>query len=190
MRIPFVREYWIGRTFVHSMPAELSPPRMGEDVQLRTLTADDLHCIRGSTDPELRRRNAQPGPGVVRLGAWRQGTLAGVCTFVFGEAYDGYYALRADEAELIDIYTTPEHRGAGIASALIRHGTAAMHRDGFVKLYAKVWHNNAPSSNAFLRAGWTRECFFVRVQAVGLSRAIYVQWPPVGHATGATRATG
>jgi RimJ/RimL family protein N-acetyltransferase len=176
VRIPLVQDYWIGRTFVHvadDAPAAALPP----GVEFRAMVPRDLEEIAESNDPQLRRRNAQMGACIRRFGAWISGRLVGVCTFAFGEEYHGYYRLQAGEAELADIFITSECRGKGAATALIRYGTDAMLRSGFRTLHAKVWHNNTPSTKAFLRAGWTRQCFFVRVQPVGTSRAIYVQWP-------------
>ena len=176
MRIPLVQVYWIGRTFVHvADDARIAarPP----DIELRAMEPQDIEKLAKSDDPQLRRRNAQVGTCIRRFGAWMGGRLVGICTFAFGEEYHGYYRLRAGEAELTDIFTTAECRGKGAATALIRYGTDVMLQSGFRTLYAKVWHNNTPSTKAFLKAGWTKQCFFVRVQPVGTCRAIYVQWP-------------
>jgi hypothetical protein len=52
-----------------------------------------------------------------------------------------------------------------------------MHRHGFHTLYAKVWHNNTPSTKAFVKSGWRNYSFFVRVQPSGLGWPLYLQWP-------------
>jgi GNAT superfamily N-acetyltransferase len=179
MRIPFVEEYWIGATYLHG---KREPNGAGDaelkGVSLRELAKEDIAEIAVSSDPQMRRRLANPGAGTTRYGAWLDGTLAGVCTFAFGKAYSGYYVLRPDEAELADIFTRSEYRGRGIAAALIGFGTAGMHAAGFALLYAKIWRNNHAAFKAFAGTGWRKHCDFIRIQLAHGSRALYAQWPP------------
>jgi RimJ/RimL family protein N-acetyltransferase len=166
-------DYWIGRTFAWEAYHRTVPKPSG--IHLRELTPADLAQIKHAADPRLQTRTAEPGPYIRRYGAFLGGTLVGVCTFQFGEEYRGYYTLAPHEAELTDIYTAAASRGKGVAVALIQYGADSMWRIGFRRLYAKVWHSNHPSTKAFLRAGWTKESFFVRVQ-IGRLRPISLRW--------------
>lgn len=179
MQIPFVQDYWIGTTYLHHQTELWSAPRFcPPDVKLRAVVMDDIAEIIRSPDPELQRRRAVPGESVTRYGAWLDDRLVGVCTFAFGEDYRGYYTLRPSDAELADIFTVGACRGRGIAAALIRYGTEAMHASGFLLLYAKIWRNNQPSLHAFAKAGWRKHCFFIRVQPTVTPHPLSVQWPP------------
>lgn len=62
--------------------------------------------------------------------------------------------LRQQEAKLIDVITTPGHRGKEIAPYLIRLVTEDMKTIGIQRLYARIWHSNHASQRAFAKAGW------------------------------------
>jgi ribosomal protein S18 acetylase RimI-like enzyme len=178
---PFVREYWIGRTFLHragGMPALPLMP-LSPDLEFSSLAREDMAAIRLSRDHELQRRSSLPGPGSLRFGARANGLLVGVCSFGFGEGYlrsGGFYDLAPGEAELTDIFTSSVCRGRGIASGLIRFSTERIHEQGFQTLYARVWHSNVASSRAFLAAGWEQSCFFIRFNPRGTSSVCHMEW--------------
>jgi ribosomal protein S18 acetylase RimI-like enzyme len=178
---PFVRDFWVGRTFLHRAGPSSTLPYapLTTDVELATLRSEDIDVILQSPDSDLRRRSAPLGPGVRRFGARINGELAGVCSFCFGDVYlrsGGFYELNQNEAELTDIFTSSCYRGRGIASALIRFSTERMHDEGFRTLYAKVWHSNTPSSRAFRVAGWKESCFFVRLYPRGTRGTWHMEW--------------
>jgi hypothetical protein len=84
MRVPFVQEYWIGANYLHRDSERrgalhLPPP----GVKFRNLFPEDVAEIVHSSDPQLQRRQAQPGEGMTRHGAWLNGKLVGVCTFAW-----------------------------------------------------------------------------------------------------------
>jgi GNAT superfamily N-acetyltransferase len=176
MHIPLIREYWIGNTYIHNAGDGEAPA--AARLELRAMLPEDIEEILRCPDPDLRGRKACPRAELTRYGAWAAGKLAGVCTFEWGHEYRGYYALKSGEAELVDIFTTAEVRGRGVAAALIGFGTTSMHRLGFRTLYAKIWHNNIASVKAFRKAGWTKRCFFIHLEPDEWNRAISVQWPP------------
>jgi GNAT superfamily N-acetyltransferase len=178
---PFVREYWIGRTFVHRVGYTPASSCSGilSGCELIMLTSDDVKAMRCSADPELRGRSALIGPEIRRFGARVNGELVGVCTFRFGRSYftsGGFYDLDQADAELTDAFTSLRHRGRGIARALIRFSADRMHDEGFRTLYAKVWHSNHASSHAFRAAGWKESCFFVRLYPRGTKTIWHLEW--------------
>jgi GNAT superfamily N-acetyltransferase len=174
---PLVREYWIGRTFVHraGQPAggPSGPPPGIVLGPLPRSGADPAGGLSGSASPAA--------PEYRRFGATWNGEIVGACTFAFGEGYrreGGFYDLRPQEAELTDIFTESRHRGKGVAAALIRYSAERMHEEGFHTLYAKVWHSNTPSSRAFRSAGWHAACFFIRFRLRGRRGVCHWEWRP------------
>jgi GNAT superfamily N-acetyltransferase len=180
---PFIRDYWIGRTFTHragqsafSRAAEIRP---AGDVELRALCSSDDSSVAYQYDPELGKRCRPAQPGARCFGAWVGGKLTALCTFTFGQEYadsGGFYDLGADQAELADIFTTSQGRGKGVATALIQYSSTAMEELGFRTLYAKVWHSNTSSTRTFNKAGWTQQCFFIRLYPQKLTSYLHFEW--------------
>lgn len=176
---PFVRDFWIGRTFVHQARHSEAPQLPSTPgLELRLLNDEDIDAIRHSSDSSLHRVSPL-GPGLQCFGARLNESFVGVCTFAFGREYvrsGGFYGLGPSEAELADVFTSSFYRGRGIASALIQFSTEQMHQQGFETLFAKVWHSNTPSSRAFLRAGWKQSCFFIRLYPRFTARIWHTEW--------------
>jgi GNAT superfamily N-acetyltransferase len=178
---PFVREFWIGRTFVHraGQVSAVSHRPLAADLELSLLGPEDIEAIRHSPTSDIERRCTSFAPGVRHFGARLNGDLVGLCTFAFGEEYlhsGGFYDLAQNEAELADVFTSPLCRGRGIAGVLIRYSTERMHEEGFQTLFAKVWHSNAASSQAFRGAGWEESCFFIRLYPRGTTSVWHTEW--------------
>lgn len=178
---PFVRDFWIGRTFFHRVGLIPASPNRSPvaDLEIGSLTPADIEAIRNSPDHDLQRRSVSLSPEVRRFGAWVHGTLVGVCTFAFGEEYrrsGGFYDLASSEAELVDVFTSSSYRGRGIASALIRFSTERMYEEGFDRVFAKVWHSNKASTRAFHAAGWKQSCFFIRLYPRGMACVWQTEW--------------
>lgn len=78
---------------------------------------------------------------------------------------DGWLPLAPDTACIEDVFTTPEYRGRGIASAAFRTIAAALYDEGARALIAKVEVDNVGSRRAFERAGFTPSASmsFIRV---------------------------
>jgi predicted GNAT family acetyltransferase len=60
----------------------------------------------------------------------------------------------ADEAVIVDLYTSPDSRGRGIASALIAAACRQLARGSFRAVYATVEVQNTASRRAFERSGF------------------------------------
>jgi ribosomal protein S18 acetylase RimI-like enzyme len=181
MMSPVVRDFWIGRTYLHRV--DQGPAKLSRDeplgVEMRLLTADDIPRLSRSSDPSMRHRFRAARPGVRGFAAWIHDVPVAICSFAFGDEYrksEGFYDLASSEAELADVYTASECRGRGIATALIRFSTERMHDHGFETLFAKVWHSNASSSRAILSAGWIQSCFFIRLYPRGTDRSWHAEW--------------
>jgi RimJ/RimL family protein N-acetyltransferase len=114
---------------------------------------------------------------LIREQAWYFGTdsqvfaylegarIISLCVFWYADRYRtrNFWPLAEREAKLVQIVTLPEKRGSGIATALIASAAAAMFTTGFVRLYARIWHSNAPSLRAFQRAGWTQVATVIEI---------------------------
>ena len=91
---------------------------------------------------------------------------------VYSCAPDPWWPIASASAKLVHIETDPEHRGKGLAPALIAYSAASMVQAGHRELYARIWHSNQPSLRAFQKAGWSRVAFVVDVGLFGRS----VRW--------------
>lgn len=79
--------------------------------------------------------------------------------------------LGACETALVELVTAPEHRGRGLASALIAESSNAMFERGSKRQRAWIWWSNTPSIRAFRKAGWRRTGFTLqfRVGAIRIA---------------------
>jgi RimJ/RimL family protein N-acetyltransferase len=116
--------------------------------------------------------------------AWRvDGRIAAVCYYWHGPQYRtrNFWPLADDEAKLVQVVTAPEFRGRGLATNLIVHSSAEMHRHGFRNLYARIWHSNTSSLKAFRRAGWTRVATVIEVFPLQAARPVRLTLRAAGH---------
>ena len=107
-----------------------------------------------------------------------EGELAAVCWLYARETYrkrDGLFRLAPDEAELAQVTTARSFRGRGVATKLIHYAAWQMGLGGFRKLYAKIWHNNTASVQAFQRAGWKLERRFFSLKLRWMHRPVIVR---------------
>ena len=123
---------------------------------------------------------------LIREQAWYFGTdsqvfaylegsrIISLCVFWYADRYRtrNFWPLAEREAKLVQIVTLPEKRGSGIATGLIANASAAMFTNGFVRLYARIWHSNAPSLRAFQRAGWKRVATVIKIYPLRRKRPL------------------
>jgi GNAT superfamily N-acetyltransferase len=129
-----------------------------------------FHC-----DPKIELRIIDETAGTVGIAAFIGGERAAICWLWFGERYRrerNFLPLQPDEAKLVHIETAHEFRGHGLAGALLSFAAWEMKRRGFVRLYARVWHNNFPSIRAFTKAGWTYQRFILELEPLRLGRRV------------------
>lgn len=115
--------------------------------------------IESSDEKWIRDQREYHGDDSHTYACLQQGRVVGLCCFWFGERYRrqrNFWPLTDGEAKLVQIITSPEMRGRGVASALIGYAETDMSQKGFHRLYARIWHSNTPSLKAFERAGWRR----------------------------------
>lgn len=108
--------------------------------------------------------------------------IVALCFFWFGNRYRkrNFWPLSDQEAKLVQIVTLPEVRGQGIGSALIANAGDDMFKKGFRRIYARIWHSNAPSRRAFERAGWERIALVVEINPRGKKKPLRIKLPVVG----------
>ena len=51
-----------------------------------------------------------------------------------------------------------------------------MRKRGFVRLYARIWHNNLPSIRAFIKAGWKYERFVLELEPFRIGKRLRVSF--------------
>jgi len=85
-------------------------------------------------------------------------TPVALCYFWFAERYKkrNFWPLDRHEAKLVQVVTGSEFRGKGTAATLVGLAAGEMFRQGFERLYARVWHSHTASIRTFQAAGWTR----------------------------------
>lgn len=83
--------------------------------------------------------------------AWGDGQPVGI---VWTTARSPLLLTDADEAAIVDLYTSPAFRGRGIALALIAAACRYLRQRGVRTVYATVETRNTPSRRAFARSGF------------------------------------
>lgn len=124
-----------------------------------------VESIAASADELIRLQQSYAGEGSTAFACHVDGRIVGVCFYWHGIRYRArnYWPLAVDQAKLVQIVTTPNMRGQGVARGLIAYSTACMLELGFTKLLARVWVTNAPSRAAFIAAGWRQIAVVVRI---------------------------
>lgn len=91
------------------------------------------------------------------------------CWYWYSDRYKerNFWPLMKGEAKLVDIETLEQARGMGLASKLIIYSSNEMKKLRFKRLYARIWHNNAPSLRAFTKAGWKQHCIVIEIYPLG-----------------------
>lgn len=84
-----------------------------------------------------------------------------------------FWPLQPGEAKLVFLETDPEARGRGLAPKLIRFAMSEMHKRGFTRLYARIWHSNKPSLRALGKAGWQYHALVVEFDLFGRRRLVF-----------------
>jgi RimJ/RimL family protein N-acetyltransferase len=117
------------------------------------------------------REQAWYGGDEARVYAFiHDGDIAALCCYWFGKRYltRNFWPLQEGEAKLVQVITSPNMRGKGIATELITTSAADMFAEGFETLYARVWFSNRPSMSAFAKSGWRRIGHVIELQAYGM----------------------
>jgi RimJ/RimL family protein N-acetyltransferase len=104
--------------------------------------------------------------------------VLGVCFYWHGNRYKarGFWPLAEGEAKLVQIETAPQARSRGVATELIRCSSQDMHRSGYTRLFARIWHSNTPSLRAFEKAGWTRTALVVQTFPLKRAKPLRFTW--------------
>lgn len=142
-----------------AQPVALSSEQSG--LQVHPINDEQL----AAADPALQEQAGYLGSESHAFGCFLDGKLVGVCFYWFGKRYErrGFWPLKPGEAKLVQIIVSPNARGRGAASFLIKASAIAMGECGFSTLYARIWHSNVPSLRAFEKAGWRRTAFVLEI---------------------------
>jgi len=168
-------DHWNGWLYVFE-PSQKAPA--ADIIFCRAI--EDVTDILLSPDHQLRIQALPKEKDAWVFGAWVENRLAAVCWFQARDTYrrhGGLFHLNADEAELVQITTSADFRGRGVATALIQWAAWEMGRDGFTRLYAKIWHDNLASIRAFERSGWKRKARFVSLRFRHLKQPLLFRVP-------------
>lgn len=132
----------------------------------------DRHAVASSADQVMRDQAWYCGEGCEAFGCFSAEHLVGVCFYWHGARYNlhDFWPLAAREAKLVQIVTSPDMRGRGVATALIEYSAPIVIERGFDRLYARIWHSNLASLRAFERTGWYRIGTVVEVNPLRCSK--------------------
>ena len=145
----------------------------------------NAYQIKNALDPDIVYKGNEEetsgfsGPGSYGFSAINKSdeTVLCQCWYWFGDRYKerNFWPLLKNEAKLIDIETRKAARGKGIAPKLISYSAINMKKNGFKKLYARIWHSNTPSIKAFTKVGWKPVCTIIDIYPMG--RKIRIKIP-------------
>jgi GNAT superfamily N-acetyltransferase len=82
----------------------------------------------------------------------------------YGDRYRqcrGFWPLNEREAKLVQVTTSHDFRGKGLAPMLIHAVERRLAERGFDRLYARIWHNHHSSLRAFQKLGWSETAFVI-----------------------------
>jgi RimJ/RimL family protein N-acetyltransferase len=146
-------QYSIYRIYLFR-PADLAETRsLDGDITFTELTLND---IEQSSDARISALgHYRKGRDTKAFGLKRGTDIVAVMFFWFGETYRtrNFWPLRENEAKSVHMFTVPEMRGSGLASALKMRASKAMFDQGFERIYSRIWHSNRPSIRANEKIG-------------------------------------
>lgn len=154
---------------------QTSHSSVGPDSPVQSLTQSD---IVSSTDAYIAQQAWYGGEGSHCYAMLDGERIAAVCFYWFGDRYRsrGFWPLSPGEAKLVQIVTSPDYRGGGLAAKLIGGSARRMLDLGYTTLYARVWHSNDPSWRAFKRAGWRHVAWVAEVNPFRSRLPIRLCW--------------
>jgi RimJ/RimL family protein N-acetyltransferase len=134
----------------------------GPKVELKPATqADSEELIRWRNDKATREASVQQGEvSLADHVAWLEKTLVSKDRLLFVGWLEGQRLgqVRLDRRDAgaweVSITVAPEHRGRGLATAMLRAGEAAAKKAGATLLTARIRSANTASLKAFKRAGY------------------------------------
>jgi RimJ/RimL family protein N-acetyltransferase len=132
--------------------------------------------LESSDNPLIREQAWYAGDGSYAYAGFCEGRVAAVCFYWFGERYRerNFWPLQDNEAKLVQVFSLPEVRGRGIATALIASSCKDIFGHGFRTAYARIWHSNTPSRRAFARAGWRPLAVVIEVDPLRRKRPLRI----------------
>jgi RimJ/RimL family protein N-acetyltransferase len=139
-------------------------------LDLREVT--DMAVLSNARFDEIRALENYRGDDATCFAVFEEDTPVAACWFWFGDTYKqrNFWPLQVRHAKLVQITTALPYRGKGYAPMLLAFAAAEMKQRGFEKLYARIWHSNAPSIAAFEKAGWRYVAFVAELYPFGKTR--------------------
>jgi len=157
--------YW--KVFYIELPQPDVPLPRG--VTVGRISAEALANV---PDDELRERALFGGPGSRGFGLYFEDELAAIQWYWWGDRYleergGRSWKLGPTEAKSVGLYTLPEYRGQGYASLLKRYTAHEMSKEGFTRIYSRIWHSHRVSIAVSRNAGWRKAGSYIEVVPVG-----------------------
>lgn len=117
----------------------------------------DVATLQGSPHAEIRERAGYGGEDALGFGVFHAGELVALQWYWTGERYRlqrNFWPLAADEAKSVELFTLPEFRGRGLATALKAHSAYQLQTQGYRRILSRIWHSNHPSRRVSEKLGW------------------------------------
>jgi RimJ/RimL family protein N-acetyltransferase len=122
--------------------------------------------VESSSETSIREQTLYHGRDCHAYACFDGGRIVGLCYFWHGERYRerNFWPLATGEAKLVQLITIPQMRSRSVATHLVAYASGDMFRSGFKRLYARIWHSNKPSLQAFRHVGWVRIALVIEAQ--------------------------
>lgn len=151
-------------------PADLSA-WLAQGYQFREVSRAEIEA---SGNADIRARAFYAGEGAHIFAVCHRGEIVCLECFWHGERYRqrNFWPLEEGQAKAVEIYTAPEWRGKGLATALKAYTDGWMKEHGFRHLFSRVWFTNRSSCRMSEKAGWKNVAIVAEFTPFRLNRTI------------------
>lgn len=134
-----------------------------------TVSRHDTINIMQKNDPTLTHALSYEGGQFPGYALSIDGRVVSLAYFVDRTTYKDHqiWPLANGEVLLAHVATAASENGKGYASALIRHMSGEMHRQGYQRAVAIIWWRHTASQRAFEKAGWRQIGFSLVIKPRG-----------------------
>lgn len=130
--------------------------------------------VAASGNPAIRARAEYGGTGALGFAVRHHAQIVCLQWFWDARRYQGrdFWIINDGEAKSVDLFTAPDYRGQGLATALKQYSSQEMQLRGFYNLYSRVWHSNRASIRVNEKSGWRQVALVTEFYPLGSTRKL------------------
>lgn len=138
------------------------------------LTPVDVSRVAASGHPEVRARAHYGGTGALGFAVLYRSQIVCLQWFWDAKRYQArnFWTIDDRDAKSVDMFTVPDHRGQGLATALKQYSSQEMKLRRFHNLYSRVWHSNRASIRVNEKSGWRQIALVAEFFPFGSSKKL------------------